>query len=147
MSTSRRLFLLSSLLLSTLSLAAQSHPNFSGTWKLNVAKSQTTGVTQLEVEVDHKDPVLKYVVRGVAGGEAIEESETLTTDGKASRDSHGVNVEANWDGPDLVIVGTGDDKSMVYLVRLSLSNDGKTITRLFTYKDDPEQRREIYEKQ
>lgn len=147
MTAFRRLFLFSSLLLSTLSLVAQSHPNFGGTWKLNVPKSQTAGVTQLVVEVDHKDPVLKYVVRGVAGGQAIEESETLTTDGKASRDSHGVNVEANWDGPDLVIVGTGDDKSMVYLVRLSLSNDGKTMTRLFTYKDDPEQRREIYEKQ
>ncbi|HKW16183.1 MAG TPA: hypothetical protein VJO35_01615 [Terriglobales bacterium] len=147
MQTSRRLFLLSPLLFSAIALVAQNHPNFTGTWKLNVAKSDTAGVTELVVDVDHRDPALKYVVRGKADGQPFEEKESFTTDGKVSRDSHDVNVEANWDGADLVIVGTADDKSMVYLVRLSLSNDGKTISRVFTYKDDPQQRHEIYEKQ
>jgi hypothetical protein len=147
MNPSRRLSFVLPVLFSSVMLVAQSHPNFSGTWKLNVAKSETTGVTELVVDVDHKDPTLKYVVRGVAGGQAFEEKEALTTDGKPSRDSQGVNVEANWDRADLVVVGTADDKSMVYLVRLSLSDDGKTMTRLFTQKEDPEQRHEIYEKQ
>jgi hypothetical protein len=149
MNTFRGLFLGLSILVSSVALVAQNHPNFTGTWKLNVAKSEmgATQVTELTVEVDHQDPVLKYVARGKADGQPFEETESVTTDGKPSRDSHGVNVEANWDGPNLVIAGTADDKSMVYLVRLSLSKDGKTITRAFTYKDDPEQRHEIYEKQ
>jgi hypothetical protein len=149
MNNSRRLFLLLPMLFSAGALFAQNHPNFTGTWKLNVAKSQTgsAGITELVVEVDHKDPVFKYVVRGIAGGQRFEESETFTTDGKASRDSHRVNVEASWDGADLVAVGTADDRSMVYLARLTLSSDGKTITRVFTQKDDPERRHEIYEKQ
>jgi hypothetical protein len=142
----RSLFLLP-ILLSTAALVAQTHPNFSGKWKLNVAKSDSRGVTELIADVDHKDPVLKYVVQGVANGERFQESESITTDGNASRDSHGVNVKASWDGADLVIAGTADDNSMVYLVRLSLSSDGKTITRVFTQKEDPEPRHEIYEKQ
>ncbi len=146
MNTSRKLFLLP-ILFSTVALFAQTHPNFSGTWKLNVAKSDSRGVTELVVDVDHQDPALKYVARGVASGERFEEMESLTTDGKASRDSHGINVKASWDGADLVIVGTADDNSMMYLARLSLSSDGKTITRVFTQHEDPEPRHEIYEKQ
>ncbi len=149
MNNSRRLFLLLPMLFSAGALLAQNHPNFTGTWKLNVAKSEagSAGISELVVEVDHKDPAFKYVVRGIAGGQRFEETETFTTDGKASRDSHGVNVEASWDGADLVAVGTADDRSMVYLARLTLSSDGKTITRVFTQKDDPEKRHEIYEKQ
>ncbi|HJT69583.1 MAG TPA: hypothetical protein VJ731_05260, partial [Terriglobales bacterium] len=142
----RRLSLLP-ILFSTIALVAQAHPNFTGKWKLNVAKSDSRGVTELVADVDHKDPVLKYVVQGVANGERFQESESITTDGNTSRDSHGVNVKASWDGADLVIAGTADDNSMVYLVRLSLSSDGKTITRVFTQKEDPEPRHEIYEKQ
>lgn len=149
MNNSRKLFLLLPILFSTVALLAQNHPNFTGTWKLNVAKSEmgSSGVTELVIEVDHKDPVLKYVVRGIAGGQPFEESETFTTDGKASRDSHGANVQASWDGADLVAVGTADDKSMLFLVRLTLSSDGRTFTRVFTQKEDPEKRHEIYEKQ
>jgi len=149
MNNFRRLSLLVPILFSTAALVAQSHPDLTGTWKLNVAKSEmgSSGVTELVIEVDHKDPALKYVVRGIAGGQRFEESETFITDGKASRDSHGVNVEASWDGADLVAVGTADDKSMVFLVRLTLSSDGKSFTRVFTQKDDPEKRHEIYEKQ
>ena len=146
MIASRKLFLLP-ILFSTITLVAQSHPNFSGTWKLNVAKSDSRGVTELIVDVDHQDPALKYIVRGVANGERFEEKESLTTDGKPSRDSHGVNAKASWDGADLVILGTADDNSMMYLARLSLSSDGKTITRVFTQHEDPEPRHEIYEKQ
>lgn len=149
MTNPRRLFLLLPVLFSAVALSAQNHPNFTGTWKLKVAKSETGsgGATDVVVAVDHKDPVLKYTVRGTAGGQRFEESETYTTDGKASRDSHGINVTASWDGDALVAVGTADDGSMVSLSRLTLSSDGKTITRLFSQKDDREQRHEIYERQ
>ena len=149
MNNSRKLFLLLPVLFLAVPLLAQDHPNFTGTWQLNVAKSEmgSAGPSELLVEVDHKDPVVKYIVRGIAGGQPFEETETFTTDGKASRDSHGVNVKASWDGVALVAVGTADDGSMVFQSRLTLSSDGKAITREFAQKDDRELRHEIYEKQ
>lgn len=144
-----KLFLSLSLLFAAATLSAEAHPNFTGKWKLNAAKSEigTAAVTALVVDVDHKDPVFTYTAKGIAGGQQFEQTETITTDGKVSRDSQGVNVRASWDGATLVAVGTADDGSMVYVARLSLSDDGKTITREITQKDDPHLRHEIYEKQ
>jgi hypothetical protein len=148
MNNSRRLFLLFSILLSAVTLCAQNHPNFTGTWKFDSTKSdKSSAPTVLVVEIDRKDPAFKYHVHGTAGGQQIDETETFTTDGRTSRDSHGVNVTASWDGEDLVAAGTANDGSMIYVARLTLSSDGKSITRVFTQKDDPEQHREIYEKQ
>jgi len=129
--------------------SAQTHPNFTGTWKLNTEKSDSggSGVTSLVVAVDHKDPVLSYTVKGTAGGQDFEESESLTTDGKPSRDSHGATVKAHWEGTTLVAEGSGDDGSMVYTARITPSDDGKSFTRTFKQAGDPQARREIYDKQ
>lgn len=149
MKNTYRLFFVFTLLFAAVALLAEDHPNFTGKWKLNIQRSETggSGLTELIVDVDHKDPVFKYTVKGSAGGQQFEESESFTTDGKPSRDSHGLLVTTSWDGPSLVAVGTADDGSMVYLSKLTLSDDGKTITRVFTQKDDSQQRHEIYEKQ
>ena len=149
MKNTQRLFFLLITLFAAVALFAEDHPNFTGKWKLNIQKSETggSGLTELIVDVDHKDPVFKYTVKGTAGGQQFEQDESFTTDGKPSRDSHGLMVKASWDGPSLVAVGTADDGSMVYLSKLTLSDDGKTITRVFTGKDDPQQRHEIYDKQ
>lgn len=149
MKNTSRLFFLLILLFTAAVLLAEDHPNFTGKWKLNIQKSEAagSGLTELEVDVDHKDPVFKYTVKGSAGGQQFEQNESFTTDGKPTRDSHGLLVKASWDGPSLVAVGTADDGSMVYLSKLTLSEDGKTITRVFTQRDDPQQRHEIYEKQ
>src|SRR5262252_621933 len=71
MKTSHQLAFLSVLLLSTLTLAAQSKPNLTGSWELNPEKSDLGGapLSKLTVQVDHKDPVLKYTATGNAGGE------------------------------------------------------------------------------
>ena len=149
MKNTQRLFFLLITLFAAVTLFAEDHPNFTGKWKLNIQKSETngSGLTELIVDVDHKDPVFKYTVKGTAGGQQFEQSESFTTDGNPSRDSHGLMVKASWDGPSLVAVGTADDGSMVYLSKLTLSDDGKTFTRVFTQKDDPQQRHEIYDKQ
>lgn len=149
MNNTKRFFFLFSVLLLAGTLAAEDHPNFSGKWKLNVQKSETggSGLTELVVDVDHKDPVFTYTVKGMAGGQQIEQSETFTTDGKPSHDSQGLTVTASWDGPSLVAVGTAGDGSLVYMARLTLSDDGKTITRVFKQKDDQQLRHEIYDKQ
>jgi hypothetical protein len=144
-----RLFSLAAVLFWVAALFGADHPNFSGKWKLNVDKSDmgTTGVTALIVDVSHKDPVITYTVRGTAGGQDFEQTETFTTDGKPSRDSQGANVTSHWEGAALVGQGTGDDGTVLYTLRLTLSEDGKSITRVFTQKDDPQPRHEIYEKQ
>ena len=144
-----KLFLALSLLLTATSLFAETHPNFSGTWKLDVSKSETgsEGIAELTVDVDHKDPVFTYTAKGTAGGQDFEETESFTTDGKPSRDSHGANVTAHWDGTTLVAEATGDDGSNLYTARLTLSEDGKSITRVVKQRDDPQPRHEVYEKQ
>ena len=129
--------------------SAQTHPNLSGTWKLNVQKSDmgSSAVTALVAEVNHKDPALSYTVKGTAGGQDFEETESLTTDGKPTRDSHGVMVKAYWDGATLVAEGAGGYGTPAYVARITLADDGKTFTRTFKMANDPQPRREIYEKQ
>jgi hypothetical protein len=142
-----RLFLSLSLLFAAAALSAETQPNFSGTWKLNVAKSDlgTAAITELVVDVDHKDPVFKYTAKGMAGGQAFEETETITTDGKPSRDAQGATVTSHWEGAVLVSEATGSDGSKLYVSRLTMAADGKTITRVFT--QDSQTRREVFEKQ
>jgi hypothetical protein len=43
--------------------------------------------------------------------------------------------------------GTGDDGSHVFTAKLTMSEDGKTFTRVFSQQGDPQLRHEIYEKQ
>jgi hypothetical protein len=138
-----------SVVITAVAVSAQTHPNFSGKWKLNVEKSEMgmDGVTALTVDVDHKDPVLSYTVRGIAGGQPFEQTESFTTDGKSSKDSQGNNVKCEWDGAALVVQGTADDGSWVFLARLTLSEDGKTMVRAFSQKDDPKLKHQVFEKQ
>ena len=142
-------FLLATVVFGAVALFGAAHPNFSGKWKLNVEKSEmgSAGITALVVDVNHKDPVFTYTARGNAGGQDFEQTETFTTDGKSSRDSQGANVTSHWEGATLVFEGTGDDGSMLYRSRLTLSDDGKSITREFTQREEPHPRHEIYEKQ
>ena len=132
-------------------LAAQSKPNFSGTWQLNMGKSHLGGapITKLMVDVEHKDPVFKYTAKGIADGQEFEAAETLTTDGKPGTDSRGGAVRTHWEGATLVSESTGPDGSALYEARVTISEDGKTITRDFLRKsaDDPQKRHEIYDKQ
>lgn len=46
-------------------------------------------VTKLQLQVEHRDPVLKYTASGNAGGEEFTEAETLNTNGKPTTDSRG----------------------------------------------------------
>jgi hypothetical protein len=99
--------------------------------------------------VDHKDPVFKYTARGTASGQEFEETETIYTDGKPSQDSQGAAVTAHWDGAALVSEAKDNNGQVLYTSELTLSNDGKTITRILIQKGpgDAQSRRELYEKQ
>ncbi len=131
-------------------VSAETKPNFSGVWKLNVEKSDLGGapITQLIVQVDHKDPLFKYTAKGTAGEENFEETESINTDGKPTQDSRGATVTAHWDGSILIIESTGADGNALDGSRLALSADGKTITRDYVRKsDEPQTRHEVFEKQ
>lgn len=131
-------------------VSAQSKPNFTGTWKLNVAKSDTDEELpqSLIATVDHKDPVLTYAVKGTAGGQEINETATVRTDGTPTKGPNDITIVCHWDGPTLVLEGSAPDQSPIFEVRLSLSADGKTITRTFVRKNGNQEqtRREIYDK-
>jgi hypothetical protein len=131
--------------------SAQSKPNFTGTWVLNLAKSDLGGapITRLSVQIDHNDPVLKYTAKGTADGQDFEETETLTTDGKPGHDSRGAVIVTRWEGNVLVSVATTEDGHPFYEMKMTLATDGKSCTRDFlrTSPDDPQKRLEIYEKQ
>ena len=131
-------------------LHAQAKPNFTGTWKLNVAKSDSEedGPQALIVTVDHKEPVLTYTVTGTAGGQEINETATLRTDGTPTKGPNDIKFVCHWDGSTLVLEGSAPDESPIFEARLSLSADGKTITRIFIRKNGNQQqtRHEIYDK-
>jgi hypothetical protein len=151
MNTLTKLILFLSMIFAAAVLSAESKPNFTGTWKLNLAKSDMGGapVEALTVEVDHHDPVFKYTAKGSASGQAFEETESLTTDGKPGQDSKGATVTTRWEGESLVSEAIGGDGNVMYVTRLSMSEDGKTVKRVFERKsaDDPQTRRETYDKQ
>ena len=128
---------------------AQAKPNFTGTWKLNVAKSELDdSAANLIVTVDHKDPLFIYTVKGTAGGQDINETATLRTDGTPTKGPNDITFVCHWDGPTLVLDGTAADTSPIFEVNLVLSADGRTITRTIVRKNGNQQqtRHEIYDK-
>lgn len=151
MKTSAKTLILVMLTFAAALLAAQSKPNFSGTWQLNMGKFDLGGtpISKLVVGVEHKEPVFKYTAKGIADGQEFEETETLTTDGRPGTDSRGGAVRTHWEGMTLVSESTGPDGGALYEARVMISEDGKTITRDFLRKsaDDPQKRHEIYDKQ
>ena len=118
------------------SAAAQSKPNFSGTWKLNLDKSDfgvlppSSGRTDV---VDHQDPSLKVSVSDAAAQGQQDYTLMLTTDGKeATNHPGGLEMKsiANWEGSNLVVNTKlqfqGNDVGIK--TTWTLSDDGKTLT-------------------
>lgn len=146
----RTLLLLSVAVLGAVALSAASKPDFTGTWKLNLEKSDLGGapITVLVVQIQHRDPEFKYTGKGTADGQDFEETGTFTTDGKPSPDSHGGTMTAHWEGDMLVSEVAGPDGSPAYTSRMTLSADGKTTIRDQASANDQEPKRhEVYEKQ
>ncbi len=119
------------------SLAAQSKPDFSGTWKLNVGKSDY-GVlppsnSRTDV-IDHKDPALKVSVSDDGAQGQQNYTLALTTDGKEALNHPGgldMKNVATWQGNNLVVNTKlqfqGNDVSIKST--WTLSDDGKTLTQ------------------
>jgi hypothetical protein len=118
------------------SLAAQSKPNFSGTWKLNVAKSDfgvlppSNGRTDV---IDHQEPNLKDSVADDAAQGQQNYTLSITTDGKEAINKPGgleMKSVAKWDTSNLVVNSKLDLQGNEVGIKTTwaLSDDGKTLT-------------------
>jgi hypothetical protein len=115
---------------------AEGHPNFSGVWKLNTAKSDFGVVPGPDVRTDtieHNEPMLKVARKENGPDGARDFVLTMTTDGKETVNNMGgaqAKVNASWDGPALVINFKLklQDQDLVIREVSSLSPDGKTMT-------------------
>lgn len=115
---------------------AQSKPNFSGTWKLNVAKSSFDPMPAPESRTDvieHTDATLKDSVTSVGGMGDIKGAMNFNTDGSETSNKLGpqeVKSTLAWEGSNLVINSKlMYNESEVTIKNVwSLSDDGKTLT-------------------
>jgi hypothetical protein len=136
------------LILSALAWAQAAKPDFSGTWKLDPAKSDFGPAPvpdSLVSVVDHKEPKLVIkTTQVIQQGEFVNER-NLTTDGKPNANKlkspmgeQDITSTTNWDGSRLVtaysmtIQGTALDFRDTW----ELSGDGKTLTILRSVKAD-----------
>jgi hypothetical protein len=128
--------LLSLLLCSAAALAADK-PDFSGTWKLNVDKSDFGPMPKpekVEYILEHKDPELIVKTKAVTqSGEVTNESKILTDGTEFTNDLRGQQITgtAKWEGKTLVVTRktTMQGTDLTLVQRWTLSEDGKSITQ------------------
>jgi len=124
------------LVLPLMSVFAQQKTDYSGTWKLNVAKSDfgpLPGPTSRTDVITHKDPSVSDQV--TADGEQGKQEYTVnySTDGKETANAFGglaAKSTAKWDANNLVINTKlkFNDTDVDVVATWVLSADGKTIT-------------------
>lgn len=115
---------------------AMAAPNFTGTWKLNLSKSdfgQMPPPNSMTQTVTHEDPKLKVVMKQSRDQGDFEWEANYTTDGKESVNEmmgNPMKSVAKWDGDALVIQTKGSfgDNEFTINARWTLSEDGKTLT-------------------
>ena len=128
------------LLLAVPAVAQNGTPNFSGTWTLDVAKSDfgpAPPPDSVVMVVDHKEPTIKTTTtQKGAQGDATNES-TLTTDGKenvnklrAMGGEQDVRSTTKWNGKKLATARTLEIQGMTISMNdaWELSDDGKVMT-------------------
>lgn len=123
-------------LVATLTLTAGEKPNFTGTWKLNAAKSDFGKMplpAKLERVVQHAEP--KLTVQSVTSspqGELRSVSIYTTDDKESVNTVRGTQVKsvAAWVGPTLTIRSTRQVQNveLVAVEHWSMSANGKVLT-------------------
>jgi len=128
---------LAGLLLLAASAPAQSKPNFSGDWKLNIAKStfgQMPAPSSLTEKITHADPSLKVQTAQSGDFGDFNSDFSFTTDGKECQNAMGdlfkMTSTVKWDGDILMFDSKMDfqGNAMTGTEKWSLSPDGKTLT-------------------
>jgi len=117
--------------------SAQSSPDFSGTWALDLARSNFGQLPTPESRVDviqHQEPRLVIKRTTVVNGAQSVVDITYAVDGQPHQNTAGgspISSVLRWDGTTLVVTSTvttpqGD---LGIVDRMSLSADGKTLTQ------------------
>lgn len=113
--------------------------NFSGKWKLNLAKSDLGPVPRPAVMtqvIGHKDPDLRVKTTVVGGPQGnLEYEAKYTTDGKESSNQFGAQKARSvvtWEGQDLVIDTKANfgGEEVTIKGRWSLLDGGKTLKQV-----------------
>jgi hypothetical protein len=129
--------LLAALLLTSLAVAlGAAPPNFSGTWKVNISKSNFDPMpapSSMVTKIQHAEPSLKMstTFSGEQGERTFDR--TLTTDGAESTNQFGsmvIKSKCRWEGGALLIDSTASSDRGEFTVKekWTLSEDGRTLT-------------------
>jgi hypothetical protein len=115
--------------------AAQTKPDFSGSWKMNREKSkfERGGPDDLLIKIDHKEPTFAEDWKiSTPNGERSFQAK-YTTDGKETEQEvlgRTSKTSAKWDGDALIIEFKSEGG--FFKRKITLSADGKTITKVVT---------------
>ena len=115
---------------------AAAAPNFSGDWKMNVAKSDFGPLPAPDLltrSIKHADPALAYTTHQKGAQGDVTTDVKYTTDGKpATNTINGTEAKgtAKWQGEALLIESTRDVQGMQIESKeiWTLSDDKKTLT-------------------
>lgn len=132
------------LLLFALAAAAQSKPDFSGTWILNKARSAFEYKTWDAIErgvavIEHREPVFKFSRSYIFGGQADEASFEHRTDGMETKGQEGrweAFYSMRWEGDvltRLIRLQTSRGEAL-NTFRYSLLEEGKVLRIEAQYK-------------
>jgi len=133
----RKLVLIAFLLALPLTpIVAQEKPDFSGTWKLNVAKSEFGALPGPQSRTDvitHKEPSFSDSVSAENAEGKQQFTANYTTDGKEAVNKIGprdVKTTVKWAGKNLVFNSKllYNDSDVTVETTWALSDDGKTLT-------------------
>jgi hypothetical protein len=138
--------------LCALTASAQTKPDFSGAWKMNKEKSKfaNVGPDAILIKMDHKEPALTedWSVSTPDGERSFQAK--YATDGKETEQvvmGEMAKTSAKWEGDALVIEFKTEGR--FFKRKITLSADGKTITKVVTHNDGGEEREDtvVFEKQ
>ncbi|HKQ78957.1 MAG TPA: hypothetical protein VJ810_34990 [Blastocatellia bacterium] len=116
---------------------AQTKPNLSGEWKMNPEKSKFTGggPDSIVIKIDHKEPALTedWSISTPDGQRSFQAK--YTTDGKETEQQvmgRTAKTSAKWVGDALVIEFKEKESGGFFNRKITLSADGKTMTKVVT---------------
>ena len=114
--------------------AAADKPNFSGEWKVNLARSNFGAVpppTAISRRVTHVEPSLTIIENQDTPVGDQTTTRTYTTDGRETTfQANGADVKssAKWDGSTLVVVSKVDMLGLQFNDRMTMGEGGKVMT-------------------
>jgi hypothetical protein len=118
--------------------AAQTKPDFSGSWKMNKEKSKFAGVgpDAILIKIDYKEPALTEEWSLSTPNGELSFQAKYTTDGKETEQEvlgRMATTSAKWESDTLVIEFKSEGKP--FKRKITLSADGKTMTKVITHSE------------